>query len=193
MSYATLVQLREYLKISANIDDILLQRQLDHATAIIERMTHKAFAVSADTVKLFDAVRDVHGMLLTFDGDYAAAITSVINGDGETIPASGYVTEPRHEPPYYGVKLKLGGPYVWEFNDTPEEAISVTGRWGWSVTPPDDIVHACTRLAAWMYRQKDTSGDSDRVLISRDGTVVLPMKLPADIHDLLSPYVPLID
>lgn len=193
MSYATLAQLRDYLKITANADDILLQRMLNQATGIIERMTHKVFEISADTTKLFDAVIDVDGMRLMFDGDYAAAITTVINGNGVTIPASGYVMEPRHDPPYFGIRLKLGGPYVWEFNDTPEDAISVTGRWGWSVSPPDDIVHVCTRLAAWMYRQKDTSGDSDRVLVSRDGTVVLPMKLPADLRDLLAPYVPLID
>jgi len=55
---------------------------------------------------------------------------------------------------------------------------------------PTDIVTACRRLAAWMYRQKDTQmGDSDRPIITGDGTVIMPSTLPQDVTSLLRLYV----
>jgi hypothetical protein len=55
---------------------------------------------------------------------------------------------------------------------------------------PTEIVHACRRLAAWLYRQKDTQqGDIDRPLLAGDGTVIMPTTLPADVEILLHPYV----
>lgn len=54
---------------------------------------------------------------------------------------------------------------------------------------PTDIVSACRRLAAWMYRQKDTQqGDADRPLLAGDGTVIMPTTLPLDVEMLLKPY-----
>lgn len=54
---------------------------------------------------------------------------------------------------------------------------------------PTDIVTACRRLAAWMYRQKDTqTGDADRPLLAGDGTVIMPTTLPLDVEKMLLPY-----
>lgn len=58
---------------------------------------------------------------------------------------------------------------------------------------PVDIVTACRRLAAWMYRQKDTqSGDLDRPLLAGDGTVIMPTNLPLDVEHILRPYARLV-
>ena len=35
------------------------------------------------------------------------------------------------------------------------DAISITGRWAWSLTAPPDIAQACARLAAFLYKQRD--------------------------------------
>jgi hypothetical protein len=54
---------------------------------------------------------------------------------------------------------------------------------------PTDIVTACRRLAAWMYRQKDTQqGDLDRPILAGDGSVIMPTTLPQDVEMLLRPY-----
>lgn len=54
---------------------------------------------------------------------------------------------------------------------------------------PTDIVTACRRLAAWMFRQKDTqTGDADRPLLAGDGTIVMPTTLPLDVEKMLLPY-----
>jgi len=54
---------------------------------------------------------------------------------------------------------------------------------------PNDIVRACRRLAAWLYRQKDTQqGDSDRPILAGDGSVIMPSTLPQDVTDTLKVY-----
>lgn len=58
---------------------------------------------------------------------------------------------------------------------------------------PTDIITACRRLAAWMYRQKDNqNGDQDRPLLTGDGSVIMPTTLPLDVEKLLRPYVRII-
>ena len=58
---------------------------------------------------------------------------------------------------------------------------------------PTDIVAACRRLAAWLYRQKDTQqGDIDRPLLAGDGSVIMPTTLPHDVEKILQPYTRLI-
>lgn len=60
---------------------------------------------------------------------------------------------------------------------------------------PVDIVTACRRLAAWMYRQKDNQlGDQLNVpVVSGDGTMIMPTTLPQDVSQILKPYVPVVD
>jgi hypothetical protein len=56
-------------------------------------------------------------------------------------------------------------------------------------TPPT-IRQACTRLTAWLYRQKDTqSGDADRPILAGDGSVIMPQTLPNDVQSLLWEWV----
>jgi hypothetical protein len=55
---------------------------------------------------------------------------------------------------------------------------------------PTDIVQACRRLAAFLYRQKDTqAGDTDRPILAGDGSVIMPTTLPQDVEMLLQPYM----
>lgn len=54
---------------------------------------------------------------------------------------------------------------------------------------PTDIVQASRRLAAWLYRQKDTQqGDADRPILAGDGTVIMPTTLPQDVEKMLLPF-----
>jgi hypothetical protein len=77
--------------------------------------------------------------------------------------------------------------YSWEFDDSDSE-ISVAGTWGYSATAPADITHAYVRLAAFIYRQKDTSADIDRPLVTGDGVTIMPSGLPSDVQKLLDRY-----
>lgn len=60
---------------------------------------------------------------------------------------------------------------------------------GYILYIPADIVQACKRLAAWLFRQKDTQmGDSDRPILAGDGSVIMPSTLPQDVTSTLKIY-----
>lgn len=190
MAYCTLSDLRTYLnkEVTDTADDALLAKCADRATAIIDRMCGRIFAASQDSVRYFDAARDVEGRLLLVRYDLAS-ITSVVNGDGQTIPNTAYVTEPRASAPYYGIRLLASRGHTWTYTDDPEDAIAVTGRWAYSTTAPDDIAQAAVRLAIYLFRQKDNLGELDRTQVVGNNLTVLPASLPRDVRQLLAAYV----
>lgn len=85
----------------------------------------------------------------------------------------------------FTVTANTGSTVTWAQtagNDTDTTAVML-----WT---PTDITTATRRLAAWMYRQKDTQqGDIDRPILAGDGSVIMPTTLPQDVAMLLLPYV----
>ena len=74
-----------------------------------------------------------------------------------------------------------------------QTAAADTDTTGYILFTPTTIISACRRLAAWMYRQKDTQqGDIDRPLLAGDGTVIMPTTLPFDVEKMLLPYTRII-
>jgi hypothetical protein len=185
--------LKAYLRIGEENeeDDALLTTFITSATRIIELKTTRRFESSSTSTRYFDADKSTDKKRMLYFDDDICSITSVVNGDGVTVIASNYTTQPRHEAPYYSIRLKDSANVDWTYEDTPEDAIAVTGHWAYSVTPPQDIVHACIRLASFLYRQKDNAVDVDRPLVG-DGVMVMPIKLPADVDALLKPYTRLV-
>jgi hypothetical protein len=191
MQYATIAQLQDYLDISGPdaAATANLNMALTNACAVIDRHTHRTFAASADTTRLHDGTR-IEGHRLWLDGDLAQ-LTSVTNGDGEVIPLNALRFEPLNITPYFALSIKSGSGYGWTltgqaFGDDPE-AIEVTGRFAYSVTPPDDIVQATLRLSAYLYRQPANAMDLDRAVIVGNATIA-PGAIPADVFMMLRPY-----
>lgn len=181
---------KTYLGIGQDVDDILLDQIIDRATAIVEGFTHRVFVCDGATSRFLDAECDVTegGRMLWLRGDLCA-ITYVKNGDGSTVASNQYVTEPRRETPYYALRMRWDANNPWLWDDTPEDSIEVNGMWAYSITPPVQIVQATIRLAAFLYRQKDTTADLDRPLMSGDGIVIMPAKLPTDVMQLIKTYI----
>lgn len=69
--------------------------------------------------------------------------------------ASEYTTEPRNDTPYHALKLLTSSGKSWTYTNDPEDAITITGKWAYSESAPEDIVYACKRLATLFYREKD--------------------------------------
>jgi hypothetical protein len=110
-------------------------------------------------------------------------VTTLTNGDGDTISASDFWLLPRNTPPYWYIKLKSGGTTTaYEF-DTDGE-VSVAGTWGYTATVPDEIVQAATRIAAYIYRQKD-SQVFDTTAVPELGVMTIPSGIPKDVRTLL--------
>ena len=188
MTYISLADLKLYLGITTTNEDDLLNDCISAAQKTIETKCGRVFEAAANTTRNFDAVRDVEGYLLHLDADLCA-INSITNGDGLVVSSSNYVTEPRNITPYYAIRLKANSSVAWTYSSSPEDAIAVSGKWAYSVTAPDDIAQACKRLAAWLYRQKDSSQDADRAIMSASGAVIMPSALPKDVVDLYKPYI----
>jgi hypothetical protein len=185
--YCTTAQLKTYTGIEGSGDDVLLADCILRAQTMMDRFTRRTFECPVDTTRTFDAVCDVVGRELWLDTDLCA-ITSITNGDGAAVSAASVVSEPRNATPYYALTLKASSGLAWTYTTDPEDAISITGRWAYSITPPADIEQACVRLAAWLYRQKDSSADLDRPMVSADGATLMPMQIPHDVLAILAPY-----
>lgn len=186
MAYVTTAELKRYLNITSSTDDTLIGELIASAQKMIDIATGTTFEAAADSTRYFDAIGNVDGVYLLFDR-WCASITSITNGDGVAVASTDYVTEPRNDTPYYGVKLKSSKDVTWTYGDDEENAIAVVGKWAYSTTPPADIVQACKRLAAFLYRQRENANDIDRAVIVGNATV-LPSQLPADVQRLIAPY-----
>jgi len=190
MAYIDAATLKRYLGIGVSTDDTLLGECITRAQAMIDAHTGRTFEAAAASTRYFDAEADlVDAYTLHLDYDLCS-ITTVTNGDGVVVAASEYVTKPRNVTPYYEIHIKASANKYWTYEDDPENAIAVNGKWAYSASAPADIVQAAVRLAAYLYRQKDNmGGDQDRPVIVGDGVTLLPARIPADVRDILSPYV----
>ncbi len=189
MAYASLTDIRRYLGITSADDDALLAQLLNVATAAIDTHTGRTFSTPTAETRYFDARTDVEGARLWIDD--CCEITAVVNGDGSTIVSSYYVTEPRRSTPYYALALKANSGLGWTYTATPENAIAITGYWGYSRTPPSEIQQACVRWAGHMYRQKDAAV-YDTQAMPEQGLILVPQGAPKDVTLLLRPYVKLV-
>jgi len=186
MAYVTATDLKLYLHIEEATDDVLLASLISRATAIIDSYCGFSFEASADTSRTFDAMLDTDGWLLVLDRPLTS-VTSITNGDATTVTASQYVTEPRNDAPFWGIRIRSDATIAWEYGDYYEDAITVTGKWAYSTSAPADIQHATLRLAGFLYRQPENAGELDRTIIAGNATV-LPAQLPADVRQILDPY-----
>lgn len=181
MSYATLQQLKDYLKISSSVnsEDVLLQSFLDEATSIIDEFTGRVNAATTPAARTFTADHDADGALLMFDCDYAASISAVVH-NGVALQPSDYYTEPRHSGPYWGISLKSGH---WSGE------VEVAALWAYTTrvdgSADDVIVGACRALAAWLYRAKDNIGMLTGNAYN-DGVTLLNAALPRDVMERLA-------
>lgn len=202
--YCTVDDMVQTLKIESDIDNDQLTRYIKAASRKINTACgDRVFSADAPSTRYFDAISDVRAFDLNNDIGYTGnhqrrvlwldhdlcRLDSVQNGDGVAVNLTDIVTEPRNYSPFYALRLKINANVVWTFVDTPENAIAVTGLWAYSETPPDDIVQATIRLTSFLYRQRDNNTDVDRPLMSGDGAIIMPTRLPADVVDYIRPYV----
>ena len=185
MNYASLTNLKDYLGISiaSTADDPLLTDLLTRAEGIIDAYTGRRF--EAETATKYFTIDDIDRQNLYLWGYDLLSVTKLTNGDGVEIASDKYRLFPRNDNPKW--MIRLDEEQSWNFTDADSE-ISVAGTWGYSATAPADITHACIRLAAFLYPQKDTSADIDRPMVTGDGVTIMPSGLPSDVQKLLDRY-----
>lgn len=191
MAYATKAQVKEYLGVLAGTtsEDDLLDSIIGRVQAFINSYTGRLFEAAEDTTRKFDAKRDTsdNRLLLQFDHDLVS-ITSIMNGNGIAVNVGEYVLLPTNYTPKYAIRLKSSANKYWTYEDDPEEAITIVGRWCYSLTAPLDVEQAAVRLVSYIYRQKDNAGEFDRTILAGNSTL-LPTQIPRDVLEYLQPYI----
>jgi hypothetical protein len=185
-AYTTLASVKAVLGATLATDDALLTAFIARAQAWVESYCGQIFEAAADSTRKFDSRADVEGDVLYLDYPLAA-ITSITNGDGVAVASTEYVTEPRNHIPYHRIRLLRSKAKYWTYLTDPEGAISITGKWAYGLAAPADIVQATERLAAYMYRQKD-SQVFDVTADAETGQLIIPKGIPADVKQILQPY-----
>jgi len=191
MAYTDNTAVKAYLGITGAGDDTLLTSLIARAQSAINHYTGRTFEHSTTGVKrYFDAVEDIEGDVLYLDEDLCAITSIVTDADGAspvTFTTSEYITIPRNVTPYCAIKLLGSSTNSWTYSSNAETGIEVTGKWSFSASAPDDIVHAAVRLAAFFYRQKD-SQVFDVQAIPQAGIITIPKGMPEDVRIILEPY-----
>ena len=191
MAYTDAAHLRVYLGITSTSEDDLLTSLINAAQKAIDAYCGgRTFEATADATRNFTVGVDTDGRMLYLDQDLAQITSVVTNADAAsptTLTSSEYVTHPRNMTPYHAIDILMSSSNSWTYTTNPENGVTVTGRWAWSVTAPDDIVQACKRLAAYFYRQKD-AGVFDTTAIPDAGIIQVPQGIPRDVQLILNQY-----
>ena len=190
MAYTTESAIRTYLGITTTGDAVLLATLISRAQAAIDTYTQRTFEHSTVGVtRYFTVGQDTYGRVLMLDADLSAIDAVITDADGTptTVSSTEYFIVPRSTKPYHEIRLLGSTTKSWTYTNNPENGVYITGKWSYSTVAPDDIVHACVRLTAYYFRQKDAQV-FDVTAIPDAGVITMPQGMPADVKLLLAPY-----
>lgn len=187
MAYCTLDDVKEYLSITETTDDALIEQSILAAKAAIDRYCGTIFDVSTDSTQHYDCRSSlISGRSLHLGREIlAAAPTTVeVGGVDVTDAVKVYGTAP-----YWQLVLSGVSGYSWRdsSDEDPEDAIAITGKWGYSTTPPDDVKQAAIIWSAHLYQIKDAAPDGSIALSTREQQQRV-VAIPENVQALLNPY-----
>ena len=160
--YATLSEMQSALSIPDGVDDAQLEASVEAASRWIDKLCGRRFYFDTGvTARLFrpestycckvDDFGTVTGLIVKTDaGDDLTYESSWAAADFELHPVNG-LGPAGQAWPYTEITAVRG----LTFPTTYRTCVQVTARWGWP-SVPDDIAMACVRLAAFVFRSKDS-------------------------------------
>lgn len=161
--------------------DAVIAEALEFASRLVDIYTLRepgAFAVAADSARLFDG----SGKRTLFIDELAASPTSVeVRADLQSpwvaVPLSDIRLHPRY-PPYTRLELVEGATVgafpagIWR--------VRVTGRWGYSTSPPPEVKQAVAAQAMRWIRRGE-SGFRDSGVIVELGEITFTQALDPEV------------
>ncbi|GIV50516.1 MAG: hypothetical protein KatS3mg038_1037 [Candidatus Kapaibacterium sp.] len=201
MSLLTTAQaVKEQLSIASHTDDHLIERLVRDASAMIETHCGRIFGTLIGTLQ-YDRRPTliggrIDGRILYFDRD-VLKIDVLINGVYGTLDSQSYRLLPTNPPitsratlfPRYAVELLTPPVLPWGLSSSGSQgAITIIGTFGYCLPHevPYDVQLAATRLAAWLYQNRDNDGSSVQ---APDGTLTIPAEAPSFVLKTLQRYV----
>lgn len=111
-------------------DDDKLRVAIGAASSMIAAACGRQFVPYAAT-RQYDAIgAHIDGATL-FVGEDLLAVSALTNGDGTALASSAYVLRPSNATPSFAVELKASAATSWLYTDDWQQAISITGTWGY--------------------------------------------------------------
>lgn len=196
MAYATLTQFKQLANkaTSTASEDAAITLYLAAATENIDR----ALNVYADGCEYFNAAAAATARQFPGSGGYTLRIPACIeitsvetrnNPDdtwetmdaGDYTPASGSPRAPQfYRPPYTLIVAEEPFP-KYSIGKGYHPTVQITARWGYSDSPPNDIVAACVEQAARWYKRAQ-SAMADTLADGDVGTLIYTRALDPDIE-----------
>jgi hypothetical protein len=181
MAYLTVSEFKQYRGITRSDDDSLISTLIDAAEDWLELEANQVLYTDTNSTRYYDAVADVYGRELHLDAPLAEINSVTTNADGtaDVLSSSDYVTMPRNNPPYYGLKMLSSSDYTWTFTTDAEMGIEVSGKW--CLTTDLNRIRLMTmQLVNYAYTQKD-SQVFDTIAIPDAGVISVPNGFPATV------------
>ena len=168
--YATLTQIKNYMSISDNTDNDLLENLVESASRSIDRIANRRFYLDATaSARLYRAYSNI----FVFVDDIGTTSNLVVaideNGNGtysKTLTLNtDYILDPLTSQslnrPFTQLTM-VSNTESWPIfpgitSNGLRPGVQVTARWGWP-SVPDDINMACLILTADLYKRKDAPG-----------------------------------
>lgn len=127
--YTTIATVKAFLDITStnSTDDGVINDLITQTSRYIDDKTGRRFYPSVET----RSFNTPDGRELWLDDDLLS-VTTLTNGDGDTIPSTEYILQPANYYPKYAVRLKQASTYYYETDDdgNTEQVIDVLGWWG---------------------------------------------------------------
>lgn len=129
-SYATLQNFLDFRSTTDtdSVDDGVIERLLEGSSRYIDAYCGRTFYPRVETLLL-----DVPEEDPLYINDDLLAVTTLLNGDSDTIASSDYTLLSANLYPKWGVKIKDSSGVYWESdaNNSSEQVISLTGFFGY--------------------------------------------------------------
>lgn len=189
--------IKKLLGIQSTGDDKVLQYLREVAYEYINRQLGFVFNPSSSTTRTFDAEKHVRNDGRDLVTGYLHTVTSVINGDLDTIDSSEYVIVEKR---IIRLKRNLGLRWNWSAKNDPTDAISVTAYFGLkgdtaygdsSGTVPTTVQMAEEQLVIWMYRSLDVGTPLNVAYVAGSGIILTPATVPPWIQHLIERHRPI--
>lgn len=192
--YTTLAAVKQQLNIGQNgtlnvIDDPLISVYVTEASQMIATETMRSFGETVGTLFYDSSYPVVSADTLYFDQDWIG-VDAISNGANGTLNPANYRLLPPNASPKWGLQLLRKSNAYWVVGNDgyAQNAIVVIGTQGYclSADRPADITLAATKLAAWLYQNRDNNGGSVQLA---DGSMAIPANAPTFVLRTISKYI----
>lgn len=184
-AYCTVEEVKDpgRLNITSEEYDISLFALCEAASRWIDRhleMLDHAFLVSADRTIYLNSDH-VRGRILRLRQP-CLSVTSIVNGNAVSVPVLSTRLLPRNEEAFW--QLDLFSTHSWVCG--PDQEIAITGKFGFSETPPAPVAEAARMLATWLFKRYQTAMQEQTANYDL-GQVSYSDAMPKAVTSLLEP------